>query len=551
MKKRTLVSCLLLALVMTLSCVLAIGAWASGTVTMTDFIAGESADGKVVTIATAEELYMLRDYTAAGNPTEDMTFKLVASFDLPEVVAKDGDDSLSNLTNPSNSPDIGTAEHPFMGSFDGNGETIGNLWISKWSAKDGSDATETARGIFAYTEDAFILDLSVEVTTVRNAKKDVGAIVGNAKNTIILGCAVDGDLAIKGVAGRVAENLGGIVGFMDGGCIEACTVNADLSGKRNVGGVAGLATGGAQIVTVIVAGNVGIEGQKTVDGAANFGGVVGCLDNASVINVISYANVYAKTEKDASVAGGIVGAIKGEGAVIANVATLGTVTATAGDIRVAAGAIAGNAEGGTITSAFALNSNKFVGIGAVVPTATATFDAELAITEATADVKAKTLVGALNAWIVADGDAYFYWQILEDGTFGQIEEEHEHSRGEVAACQDSACPVCQIPMEATAEHVRPEAPACKEGVTCSVCEIYVFEPTAEHDVPADAPACKEDLHCTACDKHIEPTKAHRVLSQADCLNDAKCADCSLLRSPYRAQSGKRKSLRITRKEFFQ
>ncbi len=530
MKKRILVSCVLLALVMTLSCVLAIGASAAETVTMTEVAAGASPAGKVVTIANEAELRALKSYVAEGKTTEGITFRLTASIALADPVKKPGESNLVAGNNASNSPDIGTADKPFKGIFDGNGFAISNLKISKWSASpEFIDATDLARGLFAYTDGATIQGLTVVAGGVRNAKTNIGAVVGYAKNTTIVNCKAEGTLtaAAAAPACRLQCNVGGIVGTLDGGKVVNSTSLVSLTGKENVGGVAGLAKNGALISGCVASGDVGFSNQANAAGN-NFGGIVGKLESSSVVNSVSLAKIYAaKAAEDTAVAGGIAGAMDALSA-MKNVVMQGAITATA-DGGVTYGYLAGIAAG-DIVNAYVAGNDKFIGNGAA-DVAAVTFDGSLKLASAVtvAGKETDNLTAALNLWVVEEnknGASYSYWKAQSGKYTAFVAEAHTHIRSSAPACQVAACSVCEIPMDATTAHKRPaDAIACAEDVKCEICNTFVTAPTAEHNIPENTPACKEDVVCADCGKAIPPTKSHRVLTQADCLNGANCADC--------------------------
>ena len=144
---------------------------------------------------------------------------------------------------------IGTENHPFTGSFDGNGHTISNLTVSPNPEYDLSNYY--AIGFFNYTTNATIKNIKL-INIDFNVKNDivntedahfltVGGIVGVASNSTIFNCCTSGSIfssAEKGSFVRVA----GIVASADESSIINCYSSCNLFGsaaKQNtmVGGI--------------------------------------------------------------------------------------------------------------------------------------------------------------------------------------------------------------------------------------------------------------------------------------------------------------------------
>ena len=197
-------------------------------------------------------LEKLRDNVNGGNAYEDCTILLAADIDM---------------ANAAWTP-IGTQEHPFGGSFDGQGHTISNLAV----AVEGNNAglfgrTTGTNEIKNFTLDtvsvsgvgsvgAVVGELSVNGVvngvTVQNATITAshwaGGIVGYTYGNIS-GCTVDGltiTLTPNEVSDGVYDNgdkAGGIVGYLANGDATDNTVkNATISAFRDLGGIVGNAS---------------------------------------------------------------------------------------------------------------------------------------------------------------------------------------------------------------------------------------------------------------------------------------------------------------------
>jgi|WetSurMetagenome_2_1015567.scaffolds.fasta_scaffold118991_2 hypothetical protein len=95
-------------------------------------------------------------------------------------------------------PAIGSSSVPFSGTYDGNGHVISGLSISK----PGTDC----QGLFGTTMNACICNLGLE------------------------------NVNIKGL-----NNVGGLVGYMNGGLLKKCRVTGRITGSYYVGGLCGKA----------------------------------------------------------------------------------------------------------------------------------------------------------------------------------------------------------------------------------------------------------------------------------------------------------------------
>ena len=76
---------------------------------------------------------------------------------------------------------IGTADHPFTGTFDGNGHTITGLYMS-FGADYGA--------LFSYAQNATIQNLTVDKADMTNLQGSCAVFVGHADKTVIKDCTV-------------------------------------------------------------------------------------------------------------------------------------------------------------------------------------------------------------------------------------------------------------------------------------------------------------------------------------------------------------------------
>ena len=258
-------------------------------------------------IATLEDLKALRDAVNSGtNYYDGVNVYLTADIDLAG----------------ENWVGIGsaTAEHGFMGNFDGKGYTIKNLTITEPALDSYGYAYA---GLFAVTEGAdkdnqnTIKNLTIENVTINTTGHIVSAAIAYPYYTIVDNIQVCGDIKIQGgnyTAGVLAytrrcvnaSNLS-IVGeegsFVTGnqtvgGVISDIQMNGGLTAVYNNFSAEGLTISG----TKQVGGISGIIATQTLNGAsvknvalecsdARVGIVAGCLGGTSTISNVTYENV--------------------------------------------------------------------------------------------------------------------------------------------------------------------------------------------------------------------------------------------------------------------
>ena len=241
-------------------------------------------------IGTAEELLTLMNTSSMWGGD----YYLTADIDLSTYSG-----SLSPVP-------IGSAQTTaFTGTFDGRGHTVSGLDYSKYTKR-------TARiGFFGATNGAEIRNLTVE-GTVSAAGQDVGGIVGVTYGKTVIencvnNCTVSGKNNVGGIAGRTHNGA-------DGTVIKNCTNNGDVTGiTKNTGGIIGGVNGTEGPLTVNRCINTG-----DITGATAVGGIVGLFNatpssgsTARDFNLTECANSGTVTTTSASgvmaYAGGIVG----------------------------------------------------------------------------------------------------------------------------------------------------------------------------------------------------------------------------------------------------
>ena len=206
-------------------------------------------------------------------------FKLMADIDLTEFLEDE---------HPSEGwMSIGTSSTRFMGVLDGNGKTITGLWINR--------PNTDYIGLFGYTEDATIKNLTVNSTSIKG-KSYIGIITAHSKNTIIDNCTVSSSVEITGSS----DNIGGIVGYVEknSGSMTNIRVSCKaINGRNYVGGVCGAIKGNTELKSC--------HSQANISGNDNIGGIVGLIEYDYSVN-INNCSFYGEI-KGNNIVGGICG----------------------------------------------------------------------------------------------------------------------------------------------------------------------------------------------------------------------------------------------------
>ncbi len=288
-------------LVMMLLLVMAIlmpygGVWAQ---TASQPSEGDGSTDHPYIITKAEELAWFRDQVNSGN-----NFICAKISDAVEVIdmstvchAADESQNLEELSwKPIGKNDYG---YQYRGTFDGNRKTITNLYIN---------ASQNNVGLFGYTMEGTIKNLTFEYANVTNTKTYTGILVGYANNSNLQNIKISNTCQIKG-----GKETGGIAGDFWGNAYN-CVNYATVQGKERVGGLLGYCTAKySSITTCANYGNVTATGTDagglvgyfisgTIQDCANYGdvkgtervaGMAGYVNEGKIQNVFSYGNVSA------------------------------------------------------------------------------------------------------------------------------------------------------------------------------------------------------------------------------------------------------------------
>ena len=274
------------------------GAWAQ---TASQPSEGDGKTGNPYIITKAEELAWFRDQVNGGNNficakiSED-----VEVIDMSTVChAEDKSQNLGELSwKPIGKYDYG---YQYRGTFDGNGKTITNLYIN---------ASQNNVGLFGYTYEGTIKNLTFEYANVTNTGVFTGILVGYATgdaNTSKLQnikisntCQMKGGKETGGIAGEFNGNAYNCVNYATvqgnnrvGGLFGYCSVeNSSITTCANYGNVTATSTDAGGLVGDFISGTIlDCANYGDVKGTECVAGMAGYVSKGKIQNVFSYGNI--------------------------------------------------------------------------------------------------------------------------------------------------------------------------------------------------------------------------------------------------------------------
>ena len=247
-------------------------------------VTGKGTEAEPFILKTAEHLVWFRDYVNVGKSSACAKIADdVEEIDMSTVCHKaDAEKQVAEL---SWTP-IGNYSKQYQGTFDGNGKTIRNLFIS---------STSNEIGFFGYAADCRIKNITFDNAKVKgNDNSSTGILVGYAGSCVIENIKTTGNCSVEG-----QYETGGIAGRANGN-ISNCENHAIVNGLHSVGGIVGICFDSENSITScanygaitgtdqFVGGIIGYFGEGSLQNSANYGNITG---DARVGNLIGYANI--------------------------------------------------------------------------------------------------------------------------------------------------------------------------------------------------------------------------------------------------------------------
>ena len=247
-------------------------------------VTGNGTEAEPFILKTADHLAWFRDYVNVGKTSACAKIADdVEEIDMSTVCHKaDAEKQVAEL---SWTP-IGNYSKQYQGTFDGNGKTIRNLFIS---------STSNEIGFFGYAADCRIKNITFDNAKVKgNDNSSTGILVGYAGSCVIENIKTTGNCSVEG-----QYETGGIAGRANGN-ISNCENHAIVNGLHSVGGIVGICFDSENSITScanygaitgtedFVGGIIGYFGEGSLQNSANYGNITG---DARVGNLIGYANI--------------------------------------------------------------------------------------------------------------------------------------------------------------------------------------------------------------------------------------------------------------------
>ena len=243
---------------------------------------GKGTEAEPFILKTADHLAWFRDYVNAGKTSACAKIADdVEAIDMSTVCHKaDAEKQVAEL---SWTP-IGSKK--YQGTFDGNGKTIRNLFIS---------STSNEIGFFGCAADCRIKNITFDNAKVKgNDNCSTGILAGYAGSCVIENIKTTESCSVEG-----KEETGGIAGRANGN-ISNCENHAIVNGSYYVGGIVGICFDSGNSITScanygeitgtehFVGGIIGYFGEGSLQNSVNNGNISG---NARVGNLIGFANI--------------------------------------------------------------------------------------------------------------------------------------------------------------------------------------------------------------------------------------------------------------------
>ena len=245
-------------------------------------VTGKGTEAEPFMLKTADHLAWFRDYVNAGKTSACAKIADdVEEIDMSTVChAADAEKQVAEL---SWTP-IGSKK--YQGTFDGNGKTIRNLFIS---------STSNEIGFFGCAADCRIKNITFDNAKVKgNDNCSTGILAGYAGSCVIENIKTTESCSVEG-----KEETGGIAGRANGN-ISNCENHAIVNGSYYVGGIVGICFDSGNSITScanygeitgtehFVGGIIGYFGEGSLQNSVNNGNISG---NARVGNLIGFANI--------------------------------------------------------------------------------------------------------------------------------------------------------------------------------------------------------------------------------------------------------------------
>lgn len=240
--------------------------WPSWIFSTNQALGCDEGTDSIYLLTTARQLREFADSVNAGNDFQGKTIKLQADIRLNDTTGwRQWDQAriVQEWAVKSWTP-VGSKQHPFKGTFDGQGHTITGIYTN--AGMEG-----LYQGLFGFVYGGKIRNLRIEASFIKGYNY-VGSIAGFiGGQTEILNCCNSGTVVCeRNIAGGIVgfsrginrivnchntgkitgqREIGGIIGFFERGTIKNCSNRGTIIGKYDIaGGIVGRFTHQAFVV---------------------------------------------------------------------------------------------------------------------------------------------------------------------------------------------------------------------------------------------------------------------------------------------------------------
>jgi len=210
-----------------------------------------------------DDLRGLAGYVNAGHTCAGLTFKQKSNIVFS--YASDWNDVSST---EHNFDGIGTSEHPFSGTFDGESRTILGVRMN---------SSSNYQGVFGVVQGGQIKNVGISVCHISGSSY-LGALAGMVNGgTIITGCDVKSQICVQSKVNN-SQYIGGLVGYCEGEITLSrssvtLALSNGVSGVSHFGGIVGRCSSG----TI----NKCFVRDATIPQVTNSGAIAGSYGNAT------------------------------------------------------------------------------------------------------------------------------------------------------------------------------------------------------------------------------------------------------------------------------
>lgn len=208
---------------------------------------------------------------------------------------------------------LGTAKHPFSGTFNGGGFKISNFKVTEKPTQSEGDISLAFKyaygGFFGVTENATVKDTvfdSINIDIFLNTDNTyiyAGAVAGYAKSTAFSGITVS-NATVTAQSSEYITFTGGLIGGMQGSSAYSCTVNTAVTARESLNDAyAGGITAWSSESELSRCDSLGSVTSVAKYGKSYSGGLIGYCSSSTISKCVSASAVNATVSSSSAQTG--------------------------------------------------------------------------------------------------------------------------------------------------------------------------------------------------------------------------------------------------------